>query len=232
MIRSILLAAAIAASFTLAGCATMQQQPRPHADLTRPPQALAGQRVGVALVSLPKPGVSVPGAGCLLCVAAAMTANSGLARLAESLGLDEFRPVRQGLVAALRAKGMDAVVIDEEIDLTALPDSGGNGRDGPQKDFSAIARKYGLHKLLVVQLDRVGFERTYSAYIPRSDPRAVLAGNARLINLQTNRYEWYKPVHASRQADGRWDEDRYPGLTNAYYQVLEMGKDDLVEAAK
>jgi hypothetical protein len=34
------------------------------------------------------------------------------------------------------------------------------------------------------------------------------------------------PVELAKGSDGPWDESpSFPGLTNAYFQVLEMGKD-------
>jgi hypothetical protein len=38
--------------------------------------------------------------------------------------------------------------------------------------------------------------------------------------------ELYVPLQLEKAADGAWNEaPKFPGLTNAYYQVLELGKD-------
>jgi len=46
------------------------------------------------------------------------------------------------------------------------------------------------------------------------------------VNLGSNAYDWYLPVNVLRSAEGVWDEPTaFPGLTNAYFQALELGKD-------
>jgi hypothetical protein len=38
------------------------------------------------------------------------------------------------------------------------------------------------------------------------------------------------PLTVMKAADGKWDEpDRFPGLTNAYYQALESSRDRLLQ---
>jgi hypothetical protein len=54
----------------------------------------------------------------------------------------------------------------------------------------------------------------------------VLVGSASMVDLSTHALEWYLPLDVSRAADGNWDEPpKFPGLSNAYYQVLETGMD-------
>lgn len=224
------------ALLALAGCATMQPQPK-QVMLTSPPVASPQQRVGVAIAAMPKPGVAIRGADCLLCYATATAANSGIAKHAEALGVDDFRPVKEKIASTLRAKGMNVVVIADEFDLEALATAAESpsSSDMPKKDFRPLASRYGIDKLLLVQVQTLGFERLYSAYIPRGEPRAVLNATGHFINLSTNRYEWFLPVHQSGVSQGgRWDEPEknYPGLTNAYYQVIELGKDRLVESLR
>lgn len=220
------LVALLAASTFLAGCAT-----KPQAPVSLTDGALAGgnQRVGVVVAKLPKPGLSLPGADCLLCIMAATAANSTLGKHAETLTLDEFTAVRNQLATALRKKGSQVQVISEELDLQGLPEAAA-GEGLPKRNFAALKQKFGVDKLLVVQLDMVGFERNYAAYFPTTPPRGVLKGAGYMVNLSTNTYEWYLPVNVMKGVEGAWDEPaQFPGLTNAFYQVIETGKDRLVE---
>ena len=74
-------------------------------------------------------------------------------------------------------------------------------------------------------INTLGFIRTYSSYFPTSDPKGTIGGAGYLINLSNNLYEWYQPVNVTRSADTTWDEPpKFPGLTNAYFQVIELGK--------
>jgi hypothetical protein len=50
-----------------------------------------------------------------------------------------------------------------------------------------------------------------------------------MVNLSNNEYELYVPLLVQKSADGAWDEaPKFPGLTNAYYQVLELSKDAIL----
>ena len=68
--------------------------------------------------------------------------------------------------------------------------------------------------------------RPYSAYVPTGEPKAIVSGSVYLVNLSTNTYEWLMPFSVDKSAEGAWDEPpKFPGLTNAYFQVLEMVAD-------
>jgi hypothetical protein len=87
-----------------------------------------------------------------------------------------------------------------------------------------------VDRLLVIDITTLGVMRPYSAYVPTGAPRGILEGRGYLVNLSNNSYEWYQRVQVYRAADGQWDEPpKFPGLTNAYYQVIELGKDDFLK---
>ena len=83
----------------------------------------------------------------------------------------------------------------------------------------------------MIEISELGFERTYAAYFPTGEPRAYLRGSGYMVNLANNTYDWYQPVEVRKGTDGKWDEPAaYPGLTNAYYQAIELGKDSYIKA--
>jgi hypothetical protein len=58
----------------------------------------------------------------------------------------------------------------------------------------------------------------------------MLSGVGYMVNLSRNSYDWYLPVHIQKSADGVWDEPaKYPGLTNAYFQTLELARDSFLK---
>jgi hypothetical protein len=217
-------AALAAVSILLAGCATPPQQPVPLTDSAlRSNQA----KVGVAMTALPKVDTHLPGAGCLLCVAAASLANQSLTSHAQTLPYEDLPLLKEEVAALLRKKGIDAVVVTEDVNVDALGNYTGQGANAARKDFSPLAKKYNVDKLLVINISMLGFERQYSAYVPTSDPKGVLRGTGFMVNLKDNTYDWYLPVNVLKSADGKWDEaPKFPGLTNAYFQALELGKDE------
>ncbi len=216
----------ILASAVLAGCATKPQNPvAMNAAAALKPEV----RIGVAMTALPKADTFFPGAGCLLCYAAASVANNSLTGVAHSLPSDELALVKVQMMEAVTKKGGQAVLIDEAVDLKTFPELANWEQNRPRRDFSRLRDKYKIDKLLLIQIDSLGFQRNYSAYIPTSDPRAWVHGAGSLVDLGSQRLEWWQPIDVVKASSGKWDEPpKYPGLTNAYFQAIELTKDRLL----
>jgi len=226
--RSLLGAAAAFAVLFLSGCATKPQLPVAlNAEAVKGP----GTRIGVAMTPLPKIDTHFPGAGCLLCIAAASVANSSLTAHTKTLGYEDLKQLKATVAELIRKRGAEPIIISDGIDLRAYADrTVPEGASQARKDFSSMQKKYGVDKLLLIDLQVIGFERTYSSYFPTSDPKAVVRGSASLIDLKTHVLDWYSPLSVMRASDGAWDEPpKYPGLSNAYFQVIELGKDEVVK---
>lgn len=222
------LAALAAATFVLAGCASKPQLPvsMPGSD-----DWAKGGPVGVVLGAVPAPNTYFPGAGCLLCLGFAEVANSSLSTHAKTLSKDEFEPLKADIATALRKKGAEVVVFDDKLTIETLPKA--SQENGPSKDFASLKTKYPVKRLLVIQVDTLGYERTYSSYVPTSDPKAYVAAQGFIVDMGDNHYHWYQPVQIRRAAEGAWDESPgFPGLTNAYYQAVEQAKDALLTSLK
>lgn len=211
----------------LTGCATPPQQPVSLAPATL---AAPAGRIGVAMSVMPKVDTSFPGAGCLLCMAAASVANSALTTHTQTLPSSDLARVKAEMVDALRKKGHDVTLIEEAVKMDDVPKSNTGGPNQPRRDFSALASKYKLDKLLMIDIAEVGISRSYSAYVPTGAPQGVVQGSAYLINLKSNSYEWYLPLKEARSAAGNWDEaPSFPSLSNAYFQAIEGAHDALLQ---
>ena len=211
----------------MAGCASKPQAPMALSAEMAPGKS---GRIGVAMTPSPKVSTSFPGASCLLCIAAASVANSSLTSYVETLPPEDLAALKTRIAAALQKKGVDAVVIPDDIKPDSFPSASAKGPSLAEKDFSSLRAKYKIDKLVLIDVTTLGVERSYSAYVPTGDPKAVLRGTGFLVNLSTQAYEWYLPVNVLKSADGKWDEGpKFPGLTNAYYQALEIGKDNFVD---
>lgn len=223
-----LILATLFAAALLAGCAGPPQAPVAiGADYFTPGKAKTS-RVGVVMADLPKPDTAFPGADCLLCIAVASGVHRQLSAEVQTFSTAELKPLPADLVAALKARGQDAVLIEGPLDIAALPNlpSSADSANKARKDFSSFKTKYGIDRLLVVHISSLGVWRSYSAYIPTAVPKAVLNGTVSLIDLNSHVLDWYLPLTLSREADGAWDEPpTFPGLSNAYYQVLETSLD-------
>ena len=227
-LRRFLVSAAACALIVLTGCATKPQLPVPmsQAALSTP-----GTRVGVAMTALPKVDTFFPGADCLLCLAAASVANSTLTSYTQALGYEDLPKLKEMAAELLRKRGLEVTVIAENIRLEAFADKAVvEGVNQARKDFSPLRKQHGIDKLLLIDLRTIGFQRTYAAYFPTSDPKATLVGSAALIDLKTLALDWYRPVSVLRASDGAWDEPpKFPGLSNAYFQMIELGKDQVLK---
>lgn len=224
---TLLLALSAAALMFLSGCASKPQLP---VDLSPTALASGNQRVGVAMTALPKVQVHLPGADCLLCILAATAMNTDLRKHADTLTLEDLPKLKESIAAGLRKRGTAVVVIPEALDTKELSKADGKGDNIADRNFAPLKQKYGIDKLLVIELNAVGFERHYASYIPTGDPKAFLRGRGYMVNLASNTYEWYLPMNVVKSADGKWDEPaKFPGLTNAYYQTIELGKDHLLK---
>ena len=210
----------------LTACAT---PPQKTIDLDEGYLQAGSKRVGVVLTKVPELDVYIAGADCLLCILAAEAANSSLSAHIETLAPDDFRLIESELVQKLTAKGVNVVAIDGGVDLKTLPELSSKEEGSTKYDYSQYREKYKITHLLVIDVDQMGMYRTYASYFPTSDPRAIVAGVSYLVDLSSNTYQWYKHINILKGVDGGWDEPpNFPALTNAYYQAIEEGREQIL----
>jgi hypothetical protein len=211
----------------LTGCAgTPPQKPVPFSVTTFQSPV---NRVGVVMTQVPKTNTYFPGANCLLCIAAASAANSTMTDYVRTLPNDDLAAMKEQVAEALKKKSADVVIISDLLKLSDLPSNDAAGTNIARKNFSAFHAKYNIDKLVVVDFNFAGVQRPYANYFPASEPKAVVSGFAYMINLGDNSYEWYQPLNETKATDGAWDEaPKFPALTNAYFQALELAKDDVL----
>lgn len=207
----------------LGACATKPQEPLALDKSQLTPNL---GKVGVIMTPIPKIDTELEGAGCLLCYAAAAGANSALTKHTQTLSHDNLPKLKEDIAALLRKKGIDAMVIPDDLVLDKLQNVSKKGDRLTDKDFGPVGAKYGVGKLVVLEITALGMLRTYSAYFPTSDPKGMFKGVGYLVDVSSNEMAWYQPVDVLTSAEGAWDEPpTFPGLTNAYFKSLEQGKD-------
>ena len=219
--KSFLILIVITCVAILSGCAGRVQ----------PPVALdqgfwqkESPRIGVFLASPHKAEAHILGADCLLCLAAATIANTGLINYMPTLSVDDMLNLETELADTLNAQGLIASVIDEGFSLRLLRDT--TLPTGAKKDFTGWSGTFDY--LMIVDVTLLGTQRTYSGYIPTSDPQAVVRGQVYMVDLSNNQYVLFEAFHNLRAVDGEWDEaPAFPGVTNAYFQAVESSKDNI-----
>lgn len=214
----------------LSGCAGT---PQPNVDLA--PGVISAQsgRLGIAMTTLPKVDTAFPGADCLLCLATASLANTSLTSYTQKLPTDELIQLKQQVADLIQQKGTNVTIIDESLNLEQLAKWNTEAPNVAKKDFVSLKQKYAIDKLLVIEVNTLGIHRNYAAYFSTGVPYVILTGTGYIVNLNNNTYEWYTRVHSTKNSDGNWDEPpAFPGLTNAYFQVIEASKDNFLKPFK
>ncbi|MEM6817678.1 MAG: hypothetical protein AAF578_02710 [Pseudomonadota bacterium] len=210
----------------LTGCVAPPQEP---IALDSRGLLVENARVGLKFQIGDEASLQMPGADCLLCLAAAAAANGALSDHAKTLDLADLASLESELINTLQSQGVNAVLIDDETEISKLPKFKGAEENSAERDYREFASKNEIDQLLVVNIGHAGILRPYSGYIATAAPSAVVRGAAFLVDSATNTYSWYLPISNFLEADGEWKEaPDYPGLTNAYYQVVEQARDDIL----
>jgi hypothetical protein len=216
---------ALTAAFILGGCASPPQLP---IAMNSAALHVQGTRVGVAM-EVAKVDTVFPGAGCLLCLAAASVANQSLTAYTQKLPTDDIAHIKSDLSEQLRKRGYTPVLLPDDFKVDSLP-KGADGPNKPKYDFSSLRGKYQIDELVYVQISQLGISRNYASYVPTGAPQATVLGHAYMVNLADNSFDWYATIKQERSATGAWDEaPNYPGLTNAYFQAVEGARDDVLK---
>jgi len=194
------------------------------------PVPVEGNTITISSNIPDKPKMTTPGASCLLCLAAAAAANSGLTTHTKTLSHDELTALSSELSETLKSNGYNVSVLAEPINLKKLKKaSEAIAPSDPVLNYSPLKQTLNSTHLLVINIKYVGFIRTYSGYIATSPPYSIVEGDAYLVNLETNQYDWYLPIYEKNSVGKNWKEGPdYPGLTNAYYQSIAATRDKIL----
>lgn len=218
----------------LAGCAAYVPT-----DMHRKDELGAKNAVtGVAMAALPQPGVFTAdlkrgggGGGGLVQALITIGIVSDLAAHAKTLDAKDARAIADDAVALFKRQGLQVVPIAEPLNLRDLESF--EARDGSlaNKDFRPLQKKLNVDRLLVVRVDRLGFNYPIGGAmpIPAGDAMAEVDGAAFVVDLRTNAFLWHRKVQVLRGVGKAWDEPPgYPALTAKFYEALEAARDELL----
>lgn len=158
--------------------------------------------------------------------------TSTLTAHAKKLPMDDLRTVDAELVSALAAKGLQAAVVKPEAVKDFSPERF-DAKDGSyhNRDWRPLRSRLGVDRLLLVDIKDLGFNYPFSGFIPvpAGDPMAWVAGEAYLVDLRSNAFQWYRKVRTLRGVGKTWDAPPdFKSLTAKYFEVLEVTKEELV----
>ena len=177
----------------------------------------------VMVGDLPSVNVVFPGAGCLLCMAAANTMHGQLKEHAATLDLLRLQQIGIEIVDGLTAKGLTASVSGDPSVLSGLGKfEGFSSKENFAKlDFRSLKERLSGDTLLLIEVNGAGFSRDFLDYFPTSDPVAYVNAQVSWINLDTNELIVKQVVRIKVASDREWKAPpAYPGLTEALYKAI------------
>lgn len=205
------------------GCATAPQDPIALTNDFYDEPA----KVAIYQKSFPETAsMTMPGAACLLCMAAAAVANDAVSGHTQTLSTEELSTAVEGLEAALEEQGMGVEWVDIEEPMQRLPRfKSPEESDYPREDYRELREVVDADHLMVIEFGHIGVERTYANYVPTSSPQGAVTGTLYMVDLNTNEYYLFDPIHVRVPVEGDWKEPPdFPGVTMAYFEALERAK--------
>lgn len=200
--RSYLVALVLGASI-LAGCATVQKPiPATPALFDNKDRAVA-----IAIEKMPEPDQIMLGSQGLLDIA---INRANAKAIVDRLRTQDFTTV-SGLPESFR-KGLESrqikvVMINEPLVTEDMPKfTEGSGEGIALRDYRPLAKKYNADKLLLVTARSLGTIRSYYGFLPLGAPQGYVALTGQMIDLSSNRLEWYEQVESYTAANGEWDQ--------------------------
>ncbi|PBP99595.1 hypothetical protein CCL07_18190 [Pseudomonas congelans] len=220
-----LAAVTLLACLTLTGCAHVQ----PPVPLDQQFWNAKEPTIGVAITVVPQPVLALTGNQGLLDLAINTGVNSKLSGNVEKWQVRDLNTLPDVIVAKLQAKGYKVKRINEPVDLKVYKEV--SFREGyTVRDFTPIKATYGVDRLLLVNVQVTGATRSYYSVVPTSVPMAQVGGQGMLVDLSDNKLLWFKPFIVVQAAQGEWDEPTYANLTNAFYQTMDMSRQQMITA--
>lgn len=184
--------------------------------------------IGIYMDELPKADTHIVGAACLLCYGIASLANSSLTSHIQTLSTTDMIGIDKTIAKLVSERGVTTNIINNAINLEELKKFSSKEKDFAKQDYRPLRASLGVYKLIVVDVAKIGAYRPYSGYIPTGDPAGVVTGKTYTIDLATNKYELYEDIDIKVNSQGEWDEPpSFPGISNAYYQAIEMAKEKI-----
>lgn len=208
----------------LSGCAVVQKPIPSTAQIFSTPDST----VAVAIGKLPEPDQSMMGPQGLLDVAINRANAKAIVTRLQQQDFSAVKKLSEDFTQGLEERQIKVVVVPEIFDATALQKfTEGSGEGIALLDYRPLAKKYGVERLLLIQPTWLGTMRSYQGFIPLGAPVGHVAIIGQLIDLRSNRLQWYAPIVVSTPVSGKWDDA--PGYENLMKAVDQSTRDAIVK---
>lgn len=170
--------------------------------------------VAVAVQKLPEPNQSMTGAQGVLDYAINKANAKAIVDRLQQQDFSAVKNLPQAFAQGLESRQIKTVLVPEPLDTEQLAKFTEGSGDGVAKmDYRPLAKRYGADRLLLIESKWLGTQRNYYAFMPLGAPVGYVSLVGQMIDLRTNRLEWYEPVQITTPVAGEWDEaPDYPNL--------------------
>ncbi|RZT36861.1 hypothetical protein [Cupriavidus agavae] len=207
------LAGLLLAASILSGCAVVQK-PIPATS------AIFEQKestVVVAIEKMPEPGQVMLGSQGLLDIVINRANAKAIVDRLQTQDFSQVSGLPQSFRSGLESRQIKVVMIDAALDTETMPKfTEGSGEGIALRDYRPLAKQYKADKLLLITPRSLGTVRSYYGFMPLGAPMGYIALTGQLVNLSTNKLEWYDRVEVQTAALGEWDQaPEYDNLMKA-----------------
>lgn len=209
----------VVALVAMVGCVAVQQP----ISFSLSPETAKGS-IGIVQVESPVPGAQYTGNIGLLDLAIIAAANGGLNKhLKQQDFAADYQKLPTELQGILEAKGYKVVMIDKDINTKVAAKFKAPVKGVNKTNFSSYKTQYGVDHLLILAMPSVGTTRSYYGPIPTSEPLATATISVELVDLNSNKVEWFSRETSSHVIEKPWDEGskNWPNLTNAVFTSVD-----------
>ncbi len=205
----------------LSGCATLT----PQIAVDKTFWDGENQVVGVVVAKSPNATHQMTGLVGLLDMAINKEAASDLIAHLETQQPITLEETAAKFVDRLKQRKISASIIEKQVDINTLPELDGAEKGGKYyagRDFSSLAEKHNVDKIILLSITQVGTTRGYYGFIPTSDPQGACSVVGQLIDAKTNQLLWNSAKTANTEAEGDWDTPpEFSSLTKAMHTSVE-----------
>lgn len=187
--------------------------------------------IGVVIGNMPKPTAHKGGSQGLLDILINNENASDLETHLQTLDVSSIKNVAFKMSKYLKGKGLKVKTFKNTLNLDALSDFEAENNDAKKiyyadRDYRGLKKKYGVDKLLVVNIVRIGTLRTYHGFIPTGDPSGLSHLGGYVVDLSNNQLEWKQTVvNQIPHNSAEWDAPpKFDALTKAMYTAFKQSK--------
>ena len=146
----------------------------------------------------------------------------------KTLDISNINDIASKLTKLLKSRGLKVKNLTNKLDLNSLSefDNKKSNSSYCELDHRKFKSRYGIDKLVVINIKQIGTIRNYYGFVPLDEPRGLSHLDGYIVNLDTNQLEWKQNViKKTKNNSDNWNSaSKFEGLTKAIYLSFDQAK--------